>query len=96
MEPWAGKPVWKTGSNHHHILLDDNIHNLPHDGIASVRQKVEHKNYFESLSGSEIQAMHGLHLIRVPTIEPIMNKDWFLEQIAKVQDAALRARRSKD
>eukprot|EP00797_Seminavis_robusta_P009324 Sro1672_g290140.3 (139) ;mRNA; r:9482-9898 len=94
-EPWAGKPVWKLDgdSKHHHILLDDNIHNLPHDGIASVRQPTDNE-CFESLSGPEIQSMHGVHLIRVPTIEPIMNTDWFLQQIAKVQAAALLARAS--
>lgn len=104
-EPWAGKPVWQTDqSNHHHILLDDNIHNLPHDGITSVRRPVkafetivasESKDdaIFESLSGPEIQAMQGLHLIRVPTIEPILNEEWFLKQIEKVQAAASRRAR---
>lgn len=98
-EPWAGKPVWQTDhSNHHHILLDDNIHNLPHDGIASVRRPVKgamsssgSDAVFESLSGSEIQAMHGRHLIRVPTIEPIIHQDWFLQQIEKVQARVSRS-----
>jgi hypothetical protein len=95
-EPWAGKPIWQTDhSGHHHILMDDNIHNLPHDGIASVRRPIIKASessdaVFESLSGSEIQAMHGLHLIRVPTIEPIVNEDWFLQQIENVQSAASR------
>jgi hypothetical protein len=100
-EPWAGKPVWKTdSSNHHHILLDDNIHNLPNDGIASVRRAVTSQReeedpneiVFESLSGKEIQAEHGMHLIRVPTIEPILNERWFLQQIQKAQAVALKAR----
>lgn len=114
-EPWAGKPVWITEStHHHHILFDDNIHNLPHDGIASVRRQVaspsndlslpsslqnhtistdKHSTgVFESLSGPEIQAMQGLHLVRVPTIEPILNINWFLEQIRKVQTAAISVR----
>lgn len=96
-EPWAGKPVWTAdNSKHHHLLLDDNIHNLPHDGIASVRQRhqspsSEELTYYESLSGFEIQAMHGVHLIRVPTIEPILNVDWFLQQIRKVQTEVLAA-----
>jgi len=107
-EPWAGKPVWVTKQSkednpseiyHHHVLFDDNIHNLPHDGIASVRRPVvdttihrEAKSEasftrYESLPGTEIQAMHGLHLIRVPTVEPMLNHDWFLQQVAKVQAA---------
>jgi len=105
-EPWAGKPVWMTeypsssGDNashhHHHVLFDDNIHNLPHDGIASVRRRKPSANtstddHYESLSGEEILKMHGLHLIRVPTIEPILNLDWFLQQLEKVQLSALKS-----
>ena len=110
-EPWAGKPVWITENyapNHHHVLFDDNVHNLPHDGIASVRRKVDKTStrkstdnsnnngdeivLFESLPGPDIQSMQGLHLVRVPTIEPILNEHWFLEQFRKVQTAALRVR----
>ena len=102
-EPWAGKPVWMTtkDSEHHHLLLDDNIHNLPYDGIASVRRPSQFTNTdsgtckYEFSTGSEIQALHGLHLIRVPTIEPILNKDWFLQQIGQVQTAAIQARNSE-
>jgi hypothetical protein len=121
-------------SNHHddndlvqHILLDDNIHNLPHDSIASVRQVVlggmttvevdaastccynngkvqeeeeeseiigkttKHKKRciilgVESLTGSEIQAQHGLHLIRVPTVAPLLDSTWFMTQIRQAQE----------
>jgi hypothetical protein len=43
-EPWAGKPVWMPSVSssssrvEHHILFDDNTHNLENDSIASVRQ----------------------------------------------------------
>lgn len=86
-EPWAGKPVWVPASNckerkrQHHLLFDDNIHNLQHDSIASVRLQSKEGEAFRTLSGKEIQQLQGLHLIRVPTIEPIFNQDWFLEQI---------------
>lgn len=80
--PQAGKPVWKTlpGSNEHHILFDDNIHNLEFDSIAAVREQLP-SGGFRSLEGNEIQKEHGFHLIRVPTIEPILNRGWFCEQI---------------
>jgi hypothetical protein len=86
-EPWAGKPVWVSTSSpqEHHILLDDNIHNIENDSIASVRREQADGTY-EFLTGSEIQDMQGLHLIRVPTIEPILNRDWFVEQLDKAQE----------
>ena len=118
-EPWAGKPVWMTtptSSKHHHVLFDDNIHNLPHDGIAGIRRQhqplpplppsppqlatdktidvvpslPETSTVFESVSGSEVQKMHGLHLIRVPTVEPILNPEWFLQQLENVRQERIR------
>jgi hypothetical protein len=82
-EPWSGKPVWVPARqrHQHHILLDDNIHNLPNDSIASVRLQSREGGTFRTLVGKEIQQMQGLHLIRVPTIEAILNPDWFLQQI---------------
>ncbi len=78
---------------YHHILLDDNIHNLHDDSVACVREEVQQvidsqkarSISFRTLTGKEIQAQHGLHLIRVPTIEPVLNSKWFLEQIANAQ-----------
>jgi hypothetical protein len=61
--------------------LDDNILNLPNDSIASVRLQSHEGGTFRTLVGKEIQQMQGLHLIRVPTIEAILNPDWFLQQI---------------
>jgi hypothetical protein len=58
-------------------------HNLAHDGIASVRiqESASPSPSFRTLSGEEILQQHGLHLIRVPTIEPILDDRWFLRQI---------------
>lgn len=87
-EPWAGKPVWSGCENgDHHVLLDDNIHNTEHDSIASVRRrrKSDDSNEYEFLTGREIQDLQGLHLIRVPTIEPILNRQWFVQQLDQAQ-----------
>jgi len=85
--PWAGKPVWVPArtKRQHHVLFDDNIHNLAHDSIASVRIQSKEGEPFQSLSGPEIQQLQGLHLVRVPTIEPILNNNWFLLQIDKAR-----------
>jgi len=100
-QPWSGKPVWAltNGSsnnhphNHHHILLDDNIHNDPNDGAGGIRIPVTGSNKdkstssYESLHGNEALDMHGMHLIRVPTIRPLLEDDWFIQQI---ENARLR------
>jgi hypothetical protein len=100
-EPWAGKPIWML-PDVQHILLDDNIHNLQHDGIAGVRKQVQSNGSLEagddvsslknnaictftSLKGQELLDQHGVHLIRVPTVAPILRPTWFLEQIELAQ-----------
>lgn len=86
--PGAGKPVWapSRGRNQHHVLFDDNIHNLENDSIASVRLQANEGEPFRTLTGREIREMQGLYLVRVPTIEPILNSnDWFLQQIDKAR-----------
>jgi hypothetical protein len=105
--PFAGKPVWTNtkvhGHDHHHVLLDDNIHNDPTDGAGGIRVPVvEDKrggsesntnsnscyNRYESLHGEQALALHGRNLIRVPTIRPSLEDDWFIEQIemARLRD----------
>lgn len=82
--PSAGKPLWLTESelsSVHHIFFDDNIHNLENDSIVAVRFRNTTNDDFTALSGAETLALHGRHLIRVPTVEPILNQRWFLEQI---------------
>ncbi len=89
--PWAGKPVWTNtnvhGYDHHHVLLDDNIHNDPSDGAGGIRVPIvaedgsNNYNRYESLHGQEALDLHGRHLIRVPTIRPSLEDDWFIRQI---------------
>ena len=92
-DPTAGKPVWiPLFTNEsldtpygHHLLFDDNIHNLPNDGIACVRrQSVDGK--FETMDRATMHSeTQGLHLVRVPTVEPVLNPNWLVEQIQKAQ-----------
>ncbi|KAL7466984.1 LOW QUALITY PROTEIN: hypothetical protein ACHAXS_007246 [Conticribra weissflogii] len=99
--PWAGKPVWAcidannyNCHHHHHILLDDNIHNDPNDGAGGIRIPVEDDgigmeealvSQYQSLSGNEALEMHGKHLIRVPTVRPLMEEDWFIRHIEEAR-----------
>lgn len=96
-EPWSGKPVWQL-PDVHHVLLDDNIHNLKNDAIASIRRQVDvivdeassgttTSHTFETLTSTEILAEQGRHLIRVPTIAPILHPSWFLEVINMAQES---------
>lgn len=96
-QPFAGKPVWvQSPSSFHHIMFDDNIFNDSDKSIVGVRwldaatdeqpSKEEYhekqtKKSFDALNGAEVQKMHGKYLVRVPTIEPILSKTWFLERI---------------
>jgi hypothetical protein len=104
-DPTAGKPVWvpsyetdieHSARYHHHILFDDNIHNLPHDGIACVRKQRDKDrepfnssvSAYDTVPGDVMHHEHqGIHLVRVPTIEPVLNQKWFLQQIAAAQEA---------
>ena len=84
-QPWSGKPVWvPSDRGTHHVLLDDNIHNLEDDSIASVRRQ-QSDGTFRTLSGSETQNCQGLFLIRVPTVEPILDEQWFVRAIDEAQ-----------
>jgi hypothetical protein len=85
----------------HHLLFDDNIHNLANDGIACVRKEstpgdaaenesvVEKKSgapRFETVDGTDMGAYQGIHLVRVPTVEPVLNPQWYIQQIEKAKD----------
>jgi hypothetical protein len=94
--PWAGKPIWthrrpsasasgKNSRNCHHIFFDDNIHNDGTDSIAAVRVEDEEGTY-KSLSGEKILEIQGLHLIKVPTVAPVLEKDWFLHRIREAEE----------
>jgi len=78
---------------HHHVFFDDNIHNDPTDSIVAVRYcdnndknktnpREEKKKMFTSLNGKDTICMQGKHVVRVPTIDAILDKYWFLRQIA--------------
>jgi hypothetical protein len=71
-------------------------HNLEHNSIACVREECIRNNgtncgssssssttktIFRTLTGRETLEQHGLHLIRVPTVQAILQNRWFLEQI---------------
>jgi hypothetical protein len=74
-------------------------HNLVHDSIACVRREViDHHHHpaaggdddtgrrssFVSLTGQEILAQQGVHLVKVPTILPILDEDWFVKEITNL------------
>jgi len=78
----------------HHIIFDDNIHNDPNDGIVAVRASSKQSKkdsdgkssmLFAPLNGYETIGMQGIHLVRVPTLEPVLSKSWFLEQIERCE-----------
>ena len=81
--PGAGKPLWLTEKDalHHHIFFDDNIKNDPNDSIVAVRARTDASQTFQPLTGEETIALHGMHLVRVPTFKPILDETWFLKQI---------------
>ena len=87
--PQSGKPLWITrGDSHfHHIFFDDNIHNNPNDSIVAVRARNLEGEAFMAESGEATLGLQGVHLVRVPTILPILDHDWFLKQITKCEAA---------
>ena len=88
-DPTAGKPVWVPYYRpdqqvyDHHILFDDNIHNLPNDGIACVREQQADGSFVVVDGATMHERYQGYNLVRTPTIEPILNPNWFLEQVEK-------------
>ena len=80
----------------HHIFFDDNIHNIEDDAIVAVRQRRTRKDRFRALSGEETLDLQGVHLVRVPTVEPILNDNWFYEQIQRCErNLAVKKEKSK-
>jgi len=81
--PAAGKPLWLTldSADRQHIFFDDNIHNDAADSIVAVRARATAGEPFHSLSGDATRRLHGLVIRRVPTVLPILEHDWFLQQI---------------
>jgi hypothetical protein len=58
-------------------------HNLEHNSIACVREEVA-PNTFRTLSGRETLQQQEIHLIRVPTVDAVLQENWFLDQIHAV------------
>jgi len=80
--------------HYHSIYFDDNIENDAYDSIGAVRWRGEwiyHNqfkalNEFVSLKGEDICKLQGRNFVRVPTIEPILSWDWFLEKIEECEN----------
>jgi hypothetical protein len=94
--PSAGKPLFVTRAeeNMHEIFFDDNIHNDPNDSIVAVRVRKEEgkegkdgesESGWYPLNGHDTLSMQGVHLVKVPTIAPVLNVNYFLEQIDKCE-----------
>ncbi len=101
--PITGKPIWVPRYDlidaddgcvpySHHLLFDDNIHNLPDDGIACVRKELrvgepgeDEDRIFYTVDGKDMGACQGIHLVRVPTVEPVLNPQWYIQQIEKAK-----------
>ena len=86
--PSCGKPIWITKNEDEYlpIFFDDNIHHDENDSIVAVRVREDQtEEEFRPLTGKETLAMQGKHLVRVPTIAPILNENWFLEKIEECE-----------
>ena len=99
--PTAGKPVWipqftKDTIYDHHILFDDNIHNLAHDGIACVRLQEADGSFVTVDAKTMHKVYQGFNLIRVPTVEPVLNPNWFVEQLEKASGRVARRLAGED
>jgi hypothetical protein len=101
--PSAGKPLWLTldivsadsAARWRHLFFDDNIHDDPDASIVAVRARKSAEAPFTAVSGEATRALHGAVLQRVPTIRPVLEAGWFVEQIAKCEarlDALLEGR----
>jgi hypothetical protein len=75
--------LWITQNDdkHQHIFFDDNIHNIASDSIVAVRRRATSSEAYRALSGEETLSLQARHLVRTPTVEPILNKQWFLQQV---------------
>ena len=71
----------------HPIFFDDNIHNDAEDSIVSVRVSERPGDAYRPISGEAIRRLQGIALVRVPTLEPVLHRGWFL---GRIQDAERR------
>ena len=69
----------------HPIFFDDNIHNDPADSIVAVRARSSRETPYVPLSGAATVALQGLVLVRVPTLEAVLDHTWFLSAIRRCE-----------
>jgi hypothetical protein len=50
-----------------------------------VRARATRRDAFAPLSGAATCRLQGIHLVRVPTLEPILRRDYFLKRIASCE-----------
>ncbi len=95
--PSAGKPLFWTLDDQttHTLFFDDNIHNDAHDSIVAVRARRDAGAPFRPLSGEVTRRLHGWLLRKVHTIKPILERGWFLEQVAASEAMMAEMRRAE-
>lgn len=85
--PGAGKPLWLSldRPHTHHIFFDDHINNDADDSIVCVRYREHSKQNFMSLSGEKIRQQHGTFIVRVPTVQAVLDRSFFLKKIGECE-----------
>lgn len=82
-DPSAGKPCWISPTARH-VFFDDSIHNNPIESIVSVRWLAS-SGKVVPLSGSVIQRLQGLVPVRVPTLAAILDTNWFVDKLRRLE-----------
>ena len=90
--PSSGKPMWITEDDEsvQHIFFDDCIHKSALDSIVSVRHRKSAGDVFKFMNGEEIINLHGFNLVRVQTIDAIMDHNYFLNKIKECEEATMK------
>jgi len=93
--PSAGKPLFWTldDTATHTLFFDDNIHNDANDSIVAVRARRDGASPFAPLSGESTRRLHGALLRKVPTVLPILDRGWFLQELAASEAAVAELRK---
>jgi hypothetical protein len=97
---WLTQEPGGANRRFRHIFFDDNIHADPLDSIVAVRVRAKNAasggggggddddaafSAFRPVSGRATVALQGSVLRKVPTVRPVQQRGWFLEQIAKCE-----------
>jgi hypothetical protein len=59
----------------------DNIHNDAHDSIVAVRVNDGPGAPFRAVSGEATRQLQGQLLVRVPTPDAVLHRQWFLDRV---------------